>query len=605
MPDGGSIHIERSPDFERIVSIPRRRFSWAQAERDAAELTPELVTPLGKKAGVSLRPLQGFVLRELWEQRGVYASISVGAGKTLISFLASYVMNAERPILVVPENLIEKTQHEFAEYAKHWVSPQRPQRPPRLIGYKTLTRIDNVDLLDRLKPDFIIFDEVDVLANQEGSATKRFDRYISETGVPVLAMTGTDGRFSIKDFSHFLVWTRKDGAPVPLDYNELERWAAALDERRPGARGMIDTLLPGVLLDLVPEDAAACLRAAGWKEKDIAEILPRLLRIDIARVKFQRRMAESPGVIMLDDDDCDQPLTIRHICAPESPTLNEHFERLKLENTTPDCVNPRTGQIEPGHDLEGPLEKQAKESELGCDFQHIWDPPPPEEWRDKRRTFARFVRRKIEESADSRRPLDTELAVKKAYKNHAAVAEWLAIEPTFKPDSLPVWLGGSVVAAAAEWAEGEPGLIWVQHLPVGEAIAQLTGLPFYQAQGLTAAGASIVRIDPTKSAIVSIASNLRGRNLQAFNRNLIIGCPQSAKYFEQLIGRTHRYGQKRPVLVEIMLTSGLSRYSFDMLLKEAKFVKAVRGKTQKILRSHIERTKFPSEAIRWAHKPVR
>jgi hypothetical protein len=615
MPDGSHIEIQRTPDFERVVALPRRVFSMAQAERDAAELTPELVTPLGKKVGAALRPLQGFVLNELWKQGqiddglGCYFSGSVGAGKTLTSFLAGYVRNKKRTVLVVPDNLVEKTNYEFRQYAQHWIGP-RPG--PRIIGYKDLQRKTADDLIKRLQPDFWILDEVDVLANQEGSATWRIANDVAERNVPVLAMTGTDGRFSIKDFSHFLVWCLKGRAPVPLDHDELERWAMALDEPRPGRFGVGETLLPGVLMDLVPDDAAACLRAAGWNEKDIAETLPRLMRRDIARAKFQRRMAETPGIVMLDDDDCDQPLTIRHVCAPESAALNVHFDRLKLENTTPDYIDPRNGEEMQGHDLEGPLELMQKEAELGCDFHNAWVPPPPKPWREKRRAFCRFVRQTIEWSRTSERPkrwrgawpLHTELMVKEAFPNEPAVAEWKEIEPTFTPNSVPFWLGGSVVAAAAQWAAESPGLIWTSHVPVGEAIAAVTGLPFYGAKGLTSAGASILRIDPEKSAVLSIGSNLRGRNLQAFNRNLVIGGVQSAKLFEQLVGRTHRYGQSRPVLVEIMLTSGLSKYSFDMLLREAKFVKAVRGKTQKILRSHIERTTFPSKELRWAYKPV-
>lgn len=591
MPDGGryDFEIQRSEDFDRIVGLPRRVFTWEQAEKDAAEITPELLTPLGKKEGAHLRPLQGFVLSELWKYRGCYFSGSVGAGKTLLSRQAAYVMNAKRAVLVVPDNLIEKTHFEFIEYAKHWIGPEKG---PRIIGYKELQRKTADELIKRLAPDFWIFDEVDVLASQEGSATWRVATDISERNVPVLAMTGTDGRFSIKDFSHFLVWARKDMAPVPLDYRELERWALALDERKPGRFGEIKGLMPGALLKLIPEGLPTT---------------EGMLKIGIARAMFQKRMAETPGIIMLDDDDCDVPLTIRHICAPESKALNVHFDRLKNENTTPDYLDPRDGKPMKGHDVTGPLEMMAKEAELGCDFHNVWVPPPPKPWREARKAFARFVRDRIDWSRGIERPakwrgqwpLHTELMVKEAYPREPAVAEWVAIEPTFKPNSVPLWLGGSVVAAAVEWAMREPGLVWVQHIPVGEAIGQVSGLPYYGAKGLTAGGASILRIDPTRSAVVSIGSNLRGRNLQAFNRNLIIGCPQSAKYFEQLIGRTHRYGQKRPVLAEIMLTSGLSLYSFDMLIREAKFVLSVRGKTQKILRADIERTKFPSTALRW------
>lgn len=570
--------IETSDDFERVKALPKRAFSREQAERDARELTAELVTPAGRAEGVSLRPLQGYVLRELWEHRGVYASISVGAGKTLLSYLAAYVMNAKRPVLVVPEALRDdKTPKEFAEYAKYWVTP-RPM--PRLIGYKELTRVSADDLIARLEPDLWIFDEVDILANQGGSATRRVALDIDARNVPVLAMTGTDGRFSITDFSHFITWALKENAPLPLDPDTLQEWASALDEKRPGDRRSPNR--PGVLLHLTTTPVAE----------------PRVLEIGVARQKLQARMAETPGIIMLDDDDCTQPLTIRHVCAPEDALLNEHFEVFRTEQVTPD-----------GWDVTDPLSEWALDQELGSGFHHIVVDSdgnrPPEVWRDTRRTFARFVRRRIEDTAGNRRPLYTELMVKQAFPDHPAIVAWREVEPTFTPISVPVWLSDSVVHAAARWAQQNVGLIWVPHLTVGERIAKAAGLGFYGAKGLTAAGSSIERADPGKAAVLSIGSNLRGRNLQAWNKNLLIGCPQSAKFFEQLIGRTHRYGQKRPVTADVMLTSSGSLYSFDMLIKEAQFVLSVRGKRQKILRADIRRTTFRSEALRWAPKPVR
>jgi hypothetical protein len=270
-------------------AITEREYDRTRAERDARELTPLLTTAAGKAAGVSLRPPQAFVLRELFERhehgQGVFAALTVGGGKTLISFLASYVVEAKRPVLVVPEALREKTYREFHNYARHWITPKPP---PRLLGYRELTRVENLDLLEKLEPDFLIFDEAHKLKNQDGSATKRFARYIDATGIPVLAMTGTTGRLSICDFSHLLTWALKESAPVPLAYDELELWANALDERPPtfGRR-----LRPGALTRLADLDDTAGMSELG-----------------IARAAFQRRLATTPGCVYPDDDDdCDQP----------------------------------------------------------------------------------------------------------------------------------------------------------------------------------------------------------------------------------------------------------------------------------------------------------
>jgi hypothetical protein len=572
--------VARSEDWERIRELPRREYDRAQAERDVRDFTPLLTTAKGKAAGVSLRPAQAYVLREFYENRGAFAALTVGGGKTLLSFLAAYVLDAKRPVLVIPEALREKTYKEFSELSEHWITPSPP---PTFAFYKQLTRVENLDLLDRMQADLYILDEAHKLSNQDGSATKRLARDIDARDVPCLAMTGTSGRLSITDFSHFLAWTLKEQAPVPLDHDELELWANALDEREPK---MYRRLEPGALLELLP--ANDCLRIQRDLEAD-----GRLSRLGLARAVFRARMAWTPGCIVNDDEDCEQPLTIAQHAAPEDPIINAHFVDFRVEKVTPD-----------GWDITDPLSEWLFEHQLGCGFNYVFDPRPPEWWLEARKVFARFVRLMIERSAETRRPLDTELAVRKAFPNHPAIANWRETKPKFKPNSVAVWHSGSVIDWAAAWAERNTGLIWVPHLAVGSALSEVTGLPFYAAEGCTTAGASIERDPGKKPAIVSILSNIEGRNLQRWNRNLIVGCPQSALTLQQLLGRTHRYGQTKPVHADVLLTSGGSAYSFDMARREAKFVLQTQGLRQKLLRAHIERATFKSKALRWVRKSV-
>ncbi len=122
-----------------------------------------LTTAAGKRAGAALKPEQAFILREFFESAdrigvcGAYASLTVGGGKTLLSFLAPTVAEAKRPVLFIPDGLRDKTFAEFAEYSKHWVAPSPPLQ---IIGYKEATRDWNVDLLERLKPDLYVLDVV-------------------------------------------------------------------------------------------------------------------------------------------------------------------------------------------------------------------------------------------------------------------------------------------------------------------------------------------------------------------------------------------------------------------------------------------------------------
>jgi hypothetical protein len=580
MPISGE--IKPTADFWRIGNLPKRQFSREQAERDVRELTPLLTTAAGKRAGAALRPEQAFILREFFdglEQRGAcgaYASLTVGGGKTLLSFLAPTVAEAKRPVLFIPDGLRDKTFAEFANYAKHWVAPSPP---PQIVGYKEASRDWNVDLLERLKPDLYILDECDMLANQDGSVTKRIARDVDARGVPVLAMTGTSGRWSITDFSHFLTWALKEGAPVPLDPDELEAWALALDEKRPRFGRSMD---PGVLCDLTELDDTEGMSELG-----------------IARAMFRQRISETPGCIILDGDSCDQPLTIERTWAPEDPKLETHFAKLRREKLTPD-----------DWDLTDPLSEMACEAQLGTGFTYVPDPRPPADWCECRRIFARFVRARIEATADSRRPLDTEQAVVKAHRDHPIVAAWLAMKPTFKYVSRAEWYSGSVLDTAAAWAErcnseGGRGLIWVQHEAFGVALSQLTGLSFYGAQGRSLNGERIENANPRRVAILSVGANLRGRNLQAWHRNYLVGCVQSAKYLEQLLGRTHRAGQTQPVEAEILFTSGGSHYAFEMLCKESRFVLASQGQKQKVLRATIRRlASIPGNGYRWISREV-
>jgi hypothetical protein len=81
--------------------------------------------------------------------------------------------------------------------------------------------------------------------------------------------------------------------------------------------------------------------------------------------------------------------------------------------------------------------------------------------------------------------------------------------------------------------------------------------------------------------------------------------PQSAKYLEQVFGRSHRQGQTAPVVVDVLATSGGTFDAFDAAVAEAGFGRETIGTTQKILRADIQRdvpTLTKSNRFRWARK---
>lgn len=595
--------VKDSPDYQRIKALPQREIDPEECKALAEVLTPILTTPRGKRLGVSLKPLQALAFHEMHLMRGAHLGLPVGEGKTLICMLAPHILDAKRAVLIVPASLKDKTYAEFVEYSKDW---QAPALGARIISYHDL-RADE-KLLDKIKPDLIILDEADSARAHDRSAAQILGNYIGTCKIcasllkkprackhlpMVITMTGTSSRFSITDFSHFLIWTLKDNAPVPLDPKELTKWGFAIDELKAGQFGMPKRWRPGVLVDLADQKRIAKRQPtrkwskyanAGASDNDVM----------LARAAFQKRLRLTPGVIIVDGTACDKPLTINHLLPPEDPEIDEMFERFRGMGETPD-----------GDVLTDTLAEYRFATEAGCGVFSVWDPPPPEKWMKRRKACFRFIRARIEEARHTSRPLYTEGRALKRFRHEEVVKRWLAIRKSFKPNSVPRWVSGSVVYAAREWARNHVGLIFTRNVAVGRAIAEVCGLEYYGAKGKNANGQSIEKADPTKSAVLSIDANLRGRNLQGWHRMLVIGCPQAATQLEQLIGREHRYGQLRGVIVDIMITSVDAEYAFEMAEREARFVLETQGQKQKILRAKVNRVRaFPTESSRWLKKDL-
>jgi hypothetical protein len=464
-----------------------------------------------------------------------------------------------------------------------------PNPPPRIITYEEMTDEPKVDLLDRICPDLLLLNEADVLRNPQASMVKRIDRFriAHWNDCDVVAYTGSPGRLSILDFWHILVWCLREKAPVPLHHAEAETWAAAIDEKqsRTGMR-------PGV----------GALRELGGEGDTL------LAR---ARDGFRRRLTETPGVMLLSADSCDQPLHIRQVLAPIDPVLEGHFERFRALKETPS-----------GERLSDPLSYYRHASELGAGYYSVFDPPPPDAWRDARRNWHAFVDEVIEASSASDRPLDTEAAVARAYPRAWQYLAWKEIKGTYTTPSKPVWLSDSVVEFILDYLDraderGEPTLAFIWSIPLAEACEWLSlerakhskagALPrtWFGRKGLSRNGAYIGKADATRSAILSGGANLRGRNLQMFRHNLFVTPPMSARFLEQALGRTHRQGQTGGVTTTWLITSGETADGFERAVAEAKFGKQTWHTSQKLLSSEIERLPardWPRDTYRFARK---
>lgn len=562
--------VRHTAEFERVRDLPRRKLTDADAEAWAEALTPEVLQP---RARARLRPWQACSIAEVVENDGGLLGLPVGAGKTLVTYLTARLFGSRRPLLIVPASLRDKTRHDFASYVGVW---QAPNPPPRIVSREELAPESGAKLIEAYRPDLILIDEADELANRRSSACRRIDRYIvanraryerpDPEWVRVVAMTGTLSRKSLMGYWHLLCWCLDDRAPVPLNEGEALMWAAALDEstrfadRRP---------LPGPLGDT----RGAALE---W---------------------FRNRLLETPGVVIVDGDSCDAPLVVRQRIAKECPEIDAMFRRLLLEN----------GEIDPAMIVSDPLSRWRVDSFLGCGLYQKYDPPPPDEWRTARRAVAAFVRETIEHSDT----LDTERQVLQRFADEPVVQDWREIKPLFKPEdhTIAVWFSQATIESAAEWlheAPGVPSIVWCGNVEFGRSFAHVAGVRYYGEKGQDENGRGLHVAPPDRSMVVSWNANKRGFNLQAWRRHLVVHPPQSAKYLEQLFGRSHRFGQDEIVTVDVLCTSGGTLDAFDAAVAESKHVRRSVGMTQKLLRAEIEYARPPrvtkSNRFRWARK---
>ena len=555
--------VRRTQCFERVAALPRRCLDMDTAAAHAADLTALFRVP-GSRHG-PLRPVQGQALVEAFENRGAFLGLVVGAGKTLVSFLLPVVLRSQRPMLIVPgAGLRDKTIHEFAALRRDW---QEPAEPMRVYTWQELTSRANAEFFERMQPDLIVIDEADEAANTLASWVRRIDRYLqAHPDTVVVLMTGTPGRKSIMNYWHLLCWALRERAPVPMAEAEAKEWALALDEAK--GRTWVH-MRPGPL----GHDT------------------------DAARAWYRNRLNETPGVVVVDGDSCDAPLTVRTRLAREDPILDEAFHHFLTTLETPE-----------GMPVSDPLSRWRMDGQLGCGMYQRWRVPPPDRWRDARRMLARFVRDRIAASSNSRRPLDTEAQVIGRFNDHPVVIEWLAVADTFddsEANKVAIWISDSTVLSACDWLRESPapGIVWTGSVEFAHALSHASRLQYYGREGRDSMGRGLHLADTSQNMIASWHANKKGFNLQAWTRQLIVFPPQSAKWFEQIFGRSHRAGQDLAVTIDILATSGGTLDMFETAIGEAGFARDTIGMTQKLLRATIVRATpriTRANRFRWA-----
>jgi hypothetical protein len=524
---------------------------------------------------MELRPFQAVALHDLCEYGGLVGLGRVGSGKTLLSFLAPYVCESLRPLLVIPANLREKTRKDVYTYKSHWEISSMMA----VESYEKLARSNFAYYLEVTKPDLLVFDEAHHLKNTKAAVTRRVKRYLeacsldrkTAEGNPghrrqypdpkIVLLSGTFVNRSLKEYWHLLKWVLpRQNVPLPLELSELEMWCCAIDEKvREGTR-----IKPGALSKLFNEDEHK-LAAEG---KSLAAV----------RRSYGRRLVDTPGIISTTETFSGSRLTVDAIQLTLPKNVVTAFRLLRGHWELPDGQPMSDGTM---------VAKAAKELALG--FFYVWDPWPPEHWMKARREWFQFVRRTL---AHNKQGLDTEEQVKLAVLDgkypHEKLAAWVQVKDSFTPNVKAIWIDDFAVDAAVYWARKHVGIIWVYHTAFGKRLAEKSGLEYYGEGGFSESGKFIQDHPKGKSFIASVTANKEGKNLQAWNKNLVVHPPSSGGWWEQMVGRTHRDGQQASLVTFEMFASCIEHFqAFHKALGDAMFVQDSTPMVQKLLYADV------------------
>jgi hypothetical protein len=549
--------VPDSPEFQRILHLPRRPPPAPDSLRE------HLTRVLGRHANPypgTLYDVQAQALYEAWRYGGLLAPIRVGGGKTLLCFLLPLVMRAERAVVVAPAALEQDYSREFAKLAQHWHG-----KAPLFLSYERLsaktsgTRRDSKgvayqeDLLARLAPDLLIFDEVHKVRNHGAVCTKRVKRYLqAHPATRVAATSGSLTRQSLKDFAHIALWTLRNRCPVPTTYGDLEAWSSATDE--------LDGLAPRVGFGALVQLCTAQERT----------------HLDVATVRgaVQRRLLETAGVISTRDGPLGIPLEV-HAIGPicEDPAINTAFESVRLRWELPTGM-PMVDALE--------VTRQAKT--IGCGYFLDYQPRPPESWLTARRNWATYCRDVVRYN---QRSIDSEALVKDHVRSGllhdgGLLSQWERAEPSYDPSAHAVveWISREAIETAAAWVEEHRGIVWTGNIALGVALSKALAIPFYGAEGMTSDGAFILDHRPGYPMIASKQANGTGRNLQrGWSRNLFFTTPG-----EQVIGRTHRVGQQADKVTCSLFVGCFEHVvAFEKELSRAHYSEELTGDAQRLV----------------------
>lgn len=533
-----------------VVQLPRVEYR----ELDVSAWT--------RKPGLPLKPMQARALAAIQHVGGGFFPIGVGHGKTYIALLAGTVLG-RTALVFAPPHTLAQMRGELDKLREHYCVTQEV----RLISYGLLSSKNGrervVEVLKGTDPRscVFVFDEAHMLKNPKSTRVKRVEHLLQiAEGAPVVALSGTMTNRSITEFAHLARWCLREWSFVP-DGRECQYWAQYIDV----ARGQ-DFIAP----DRAAAEAIEPLwRFAGLQPSPLASFHEEQ---EISRRAFQLRMHTSGGVVSSGDEETGASLTIVTLRL-DVPAEVEAALDLLDEGYAPDD----TEVVEPAHRwLLGQTLSQ------GLWYELVWGDWATPQFFAERKAWWGWVRAEVERRGLESPSFVTEQAKRahEAGENSAYARRWASWAPWAnhpEPQRRTHWITDSVIEQTLDHRFGkkQPTIYWHLWEQVGRKLAQKGRFHFY--------GRSQTPANKAHTCTMSIRAQGEGLTLHSWARGLVVDVPTTGLAWEQLLGRSHRYGTEHDEVVYGVLqhTKALRR-SFAQANVDARYIEQTKGHKQRL-----------------------
>lgn len=559
-PPTASGGVTRSLEFRRIQGLPRRVIDLSQVPDLSAAWRIddhgcpgcELCQDAHKRPVVpTLRPAQSAALLEGETYGMLWAEMGVGHGKELTCLLLADAFDAKRAVILTKARLKSRMiDVDIPRYGRHFRLPL--WRIGAIVSYHELSDPDTGDILERLDAaapiDAVILNESHSIRNHKSARGKKYYDFVdARWSLKIAKLSGTQCNGSINDYRKGICRTLRHASPLPHSFQEGKDWARALDS--PEDRGDAPPIAPGALLELCGSEAsAAAFEALSESEKTVVAFEQRGAA-DIARKMargiFRTRRVETPGVVATGNaEDCGATIVLAARKPAIPLTVEVALKALRKEW--------KIGEDELSDAKD--VARYAKQLACGFYYRWVWPTGKDHEWLEARAAWKKRERHILQyyQGRGIYSPLMVWRAVKAGEVPGPELEAWEAVKDRYGagPDVEPVWLHRFLIQDAVEWVgeadKSERSIIWYEHRTVADAL---------ESQGLL-----VVRAGPKGDEVLrdaeqgrakgdhlclSAATHRDGWNLQRYyRRNLVITPPASTEPWQQLLGRTHRPGQR-------------------------------------------------------------